>query len=70
MKTSITRKRSERFGWAQRLNGVNAEGYKRPVDKNRNDDDDNHNDDDLTFVSTSKLTPDLLFKNRKSLGHS
>ena len=34
-KTGVTRQRSERFGRAQRLNGANAEGYKRPVDKNR-----------------------------------
>ena len=34
-KMGITRKRNERFGWAQRLNRANAEGYKRPVDKNR-----------------------------------
>ena len=34
-KTAVTRQRSERFGRAQRLNGANAEGYKRPVDKNR-----------------------------------
>merc|ERR1711974_166832 len=34
-KTGVTRQRSERFGRAQRRNGANAEGYKRPVDKNR-----------------------------------
>ena len=34
-KTAVTRQQSERFGRAQRLNGANAEGYKRPVDKNR-----------------------------------
>ena len=34
-KTGVTRQRSEQFGRAQRLNGANAEGYKRFVDKNR-----------------------------------
>merc|ERR1712110_1408205 len=34
-KTAVTRQRNERFGRAQRLNGANTEGYKRPVDKNR-----------------------------------
>ena len=28
-KTGVTRQRSGRFGRAQRLNGANAEGYKR-----------------------------------------
>ena len=31
--TGVTRQRSEQFGRAQRQNGANGEGYKRPVDK-------------------------------------